>query len=76
MIDQLFKLIFQILESLFGFIFEFFEVLISGIPRKNKGYTAEFAPVSSLFSKHHNGFCLTGKKNLSVKLSYQNALVI
>src|SRR6185436_12201076 len=76
MIDQLFKLFFQVIDSIFGFVFESVEVLISGIPTKKKGYSAEFAPVSSLFSKGYHGFCLTGKKNLSVKLSYQNALVI
>jgi type IV secretion system protein VirD4 len=76
MIDQLFKLFFQVIDSIFKFVFESFEVLFSGIPKKKKGYNAEFAPVSSLFSKRHYGFCLTGKKNLSVKLSYQNALVV
>jgi len=76
MIDQIFKLLFQFLESIFGFVFEFFEVLISGIPIKNKKYSAEFAPVSTLFSRSYHGFCLTGRKNLSVKHSYQNALII
>lgn len=76
MIDQLFKLLMQAIESLFGFLFEFFEVFISGIPKKNKKFSADFASPSSLFSRSFKGFCLTGRKNLSLKHSYQNALII
>jgi type IV secretory pathway TraG/TraD family ATPase VirD4 len=76
MIDQIFKLLIQGLEAVFGFVFEFFEVLISGIPKKNKEYKAEFVPVGTLFSRWDNGFCLTGRKCLSIKHSYQNALII
>lgn len=72
----MFSAIIELLESLFKFIFEFFEVLISGIPKKNKGYTAEFISVGNILSSSQYGFCLTGRRNLSVKDSYQNALII
>ncbi|HLG35755.1 MAG TPA: type IV secretory system conjugative DNA transfer family protein, partial [Bacteroidia bacterium] len=75
-IEQLFSLLIEILEGIFRFTFEFLEVLISGIPKKSKGYNAEFANAATLLSRRQYGFCLTGKRNLSVKDSYQNALVI
>ena len=76
LIEQLFKLIFQLFEAAIKFAFEFFAMIISGIPKKNKGYKAEFASASVLLSSRQKGFCLTGRRNLSVKDSYQNALVI
>src|SRR5258706_1656669 len=75
-IQQLFSLVIEILEIIFKGAFEFLEVVISGIPKKSKGYNAEFASASVLLSRKQYGFCLTGKRNLSVKDSYQNALVI
>ncbi|MBK5286583.1 MAG: type IV secretory system conjugative DNA transfer family protein, partial [Bacteroidia bacterium] len=75
-IEQLFSLLIEMLEGIFRFTFEFFEVLFSGIPKKSKGYNAEFASAGILLSRREYGFCLTGKRNLSVKDSYQNALVI
>lgn len=76
MIDQFFKLIFFLLEAALGFVFEFFEVLISGIPKKNKDYKAEFISPGTLLSSSERGFCLTGSRNLSVKNSFQNSLII
>jgi type IV secretion system protein VirD4 len=75
-IEQLFSLLIEILEGIFKGAFEFLEVVISGIPKKSKGYKAEFASPATLLSRRQHGFCLTGKRNLSVKDSYQNALVI
>ncbi len=75
-IEQIFKLFFSLFEAAFTFLFEFLEVLFTGIPKKNKGYKAEFIPAWKLLSSLHKGFCLSGRKNLSVKGSYQNALVI
>jgi type IV secretion system protein VirD4 len=76
MIDEFFKLIFSLLEAAFGFVFEFFEVLISGVPKKSKEYKADFISPSVLLSSRYKGFCLTGRRNLSVKDSYQNAIII
>lgn len=75
-IIQLVEFSFTLLESALRFLFEFLEVVIKGIPKKNEGFHADFAPASALFSSSHKGFCLTGKSNLSVKLSYQNAMAI
>lgn len=76
LITQLVELVFHLLESVLRFVFEFAEVSISQIPKKNKGYKSEFAPAFTLLSSSHYGFCLTGKSNLSAKDSYQNALVV
>jgi type IV secretory pathway TraG/TraD family ATPase VirD4 len=75
-IQQLFSLLIEMLEGIFKFVFEFVEVFASGIPKRSKGYNAEFASAATLLSRRQYGFCLTGKRNLSVKDSYQNALVI
>ena len=75
-IEQLFLGIINILEASVKFVFEFIEVAISGIPKKNESYNAQFASAGILLSRRAYGFCLTGRRNLSVKHSYQNALII
>lgn len=76
LIEEIFKLIFKILEGLLGFAFEFLSMLFTNVPKKTTGYHADFAAASSLLSASHTGFSLTGKRNLSVKDSYTNALII
>jgi hypothetical protein len=75
-IEQLFILIFKILESLIKFIVELIKLAITGIPERKEGYSARFASPGMLLSFRNHGFCLTGRKNLSVKNSYQNSLII
>ncbi len=75
-LDEIFRALFKLLEETIRFLFELGEMLITGIPRKNKGYKADFTPAWNILSSRQAGFCLTGRKNLSVKDSYQNALVI
>jgi type IV secretion system protein VirD4 len=75
-IDEIFKALFKLIEEIFRFLFELGEMLITGIPKRNKEYKADFTPAWNILSSRHSGFCLTGRKNLSVKDSYQNALVI
>jgi type IV secretion system protein VirD4 len=75
-IEQLLKLIIELIETGFKFLFEFLEMLYTGIPKKKKAYDAEFASVRTILSRKEYGFCLTGNRNLSLKDSYQNALVI
>jgi type IV secretion system protein VirD4 len=75
-IEQLFNLIIQLLEAVFKFVFEFIEKLFSSVPKRNTAYKAEFASAATVLSSRKYGFCLTGRKNLSVKDSYQNAIVI
>lgn len=74
-IEQAFKLIMELLEATFGFIFEFLAELFTGIPRKNEGYKAEFVSPGTLLSSFNYGFCLTGRRNLTRKHSYQNAII-
>jgi len=75
-IEQFFILIFKLLESLFKCFFELMKFAFTALPKKKEGYNAEFAWSGTLLSHRHYGFCLTGKRNLSVKNSYQNAIVI
>lgn len=75
-IEDLFKLVITIIVTVFEFLFEFIGIAISGIPEKNKGYKAEFASSGELLSGWNLGFCLTGRRNMTIKHSYQNALVI
>jgi type IV secretion system protein VirD4 len=73
---KILELLFLIMESILKGMFELFEMIFSLISKKSKGYKADFAPVSSLLSSQYRGFCLTGSKNLTVKLSYQNAIIV
>src|ERR1035437_7488698 len=75
-IEQFLILIIKLLESLIKFIVELIKFAITGIPEKKQGYNAKFEWPGMLLSYRNSGFCLTGRKNLSVKNSYQNSLVI
>ena len=75
-IEQFFELFFQITGTVFQFLFEFFEMIFTGIPKKNKSYSADFAPAGTILSTWNYGFNLTGRKKMTVKNSYQNALII
>ncbi len=75
-IEQVLKLCAEIIEGIFTFAWENIAELITGIPKRKEEYTARFASVRTLLSKRNDGFCLTGRKNLSVRNSYQNALII
>ncbi|MFA6922885.1 MAG: type IV secretory system conjugative DNA transfer family protein [Bacteroidales bacterium] len=72
------KKIVKIFEIIFAVIFKIIDGVLGIFNYKEKGvYNAEFASSSKVFSFFSDyGFCLTGKKNLSVKDSYQNAIVI
>jgi type IV secretion system protein VirD4 len=73
---DLIEFIFRLIEGSIKFLFEFGETAISGIPKKGKDFTADFASQGTLLSSEYKGFCLTGRRNLSVKNSYQNAMVL
>lgn len=69
----------DIVEGLINLIIEIFKTIfeIFGISSKRKGsYNADFASQGTILSSYYKGFCLTGKKNLSIKNSYQNSLII
>ena len=74
MINKIFDITISIVESILKSIFELLEGIIRD-PKKNE-YQADFASERSLLSQWNYGFCLTGNKNLSVKNSFQNSLII
>ena len=73
-LESIFKIFFTIIEGIFNFIFECIEKLFNN--NRKKEYTAEFASQGSVISIYNYGFCLTGRRNLTLKNSYENALVI
>jgi type IV secretion system protein VirD4 len=75
-IEQLVVLVFQLIETLFKFVFEMLEKLYYDIPGRNKVYNASFVSERDILSIRNKGFCLTGRRCMSVKDSYQNALII
>jgi type IV secretion system protein VirD4 len=75
-IEQLFKFIIDIIEAAFKFSFDFIETTITGLGKRKTSYSADFANPATVLSRRQFGFCLTGRRSLSVKNSYQNALVI
>ena len=72
-ITQLFKLVFELLEGILKFFFETIELCFS---QKKKEYNSEFASQGILLSKYNYGFCLTGRRSLTCKDSYQNAMIV
>lgn len=57
-------------------LLENLEVLVRSQSPKKEGYEATFLPSREVLSSFNKGFCLTGIKSLTVKDSYQHALVI
>lgn len=72
-ITQLFTTLFELFEGILKFLFEAIELCFSN---KKKEYKAEFASQGLLLSRYNHGFCLTGRRNLSSKDSFQNALIV
>jgi type IV secretory pathway TraG/TraD family ATPase VirD4 len=70
--------IFGIAESFIGLVFDTGFDLFSALFSKGKKteYTADFIPAGELLSSFNYGFCLTGKKSLSIEHSFSNALVL
>ncbi|TND10174.1 MAG: TrsK protein [Bacteroidetes bacterium] len=76
LLEKFIELIVHLLEALFKLLAELFEMAVDRFSKKNKTYDAKFIRGSDLLSNRNIGFCLTGDTSLSVKNSYQNALVI
>lgn len=76
LIEQILKLLLDLIIAAFTFLFEFIEALVSGVPKRSRQYNAQFVTASTILSGNSLGFCLNGKNNLSVKRSYENALII
>ncbi|CAN5355227.1 hypothetical protein BH11BAC1_BH11BAC1_23070 [soil metagenome] len=75
-IEQILNLLLDLVIAAFTFLFEFVEQLVSGVPKRRRQFNAEFVSAGSLLSSSSFGFCLTGKSSLTVKDSYQNAIII
>lgn len=74
-IIEIITLIFGLLEGVFGLIFEAVEFVFQ-VAKRKKEYNSTFAPQGTLLSRYNYGFCLTGRRKLSKKDCYQNALVV
>lgn len=72
------KFLFEVVEGIFGAIIEGIFSLIEACFSKDRKteYTADFMPAGEVLSTYNKGFCLTGKRSLSIEASYMNALVI
>lgn len=71
----MFTLITQLLEGVFKLIFELLALVFS-IFSKKKGNNADFATEGSLLSRWNYGFSLTGRKQITLKDSYMNVLIV
>ncbi|MEO5644463.1 MAG: type IV secretory system conjugative DNA transfer family protein [Bacteroidia bacterium] len=71
----MFTLITQLFEGIFKLIFELLSLVFTSFSKK-QGYHADFATEGILLSRRYKGFCLTGRKSISVKDSYTNCLAI
>lgn len=72
------RFLFEIVEGIFGAVVEGFFALIAACfsSKKKTEYTADFLPAGEVLSTYNKGFCLTGRRSLTVEASYSNALVI
>jgi len=75
--DKLISAIFSGIIGMVGGIFEVFSGLVQELlhPKQKTDYTASFIPAGELCSVHNHGFCITGKKSLTISQSYSNASV-
>lgn len=72
-ITHLFKALFDLILGIFKLFFQGIELLTT---TKKKDYHAAFASQGTLLSRYNKGFCLTGRRSLSLKDSFQNALIV
>lgn len=71
-IDSILSILFSVFEMIFTGIAD---VCVSGSPgRRRESYNADFLSPSKLLSRTHTGFCVTGKKYISVEDSFSNAI--
>lgn len=74
-VEHIFEFFFTAIVGILNFIFDVLEEMV-GTEKKKHTYKAEFVSQRTLLSSNEYGFCLNGRHNLSVKNSYQNALII
>lgn len=75
-IEKLLELVISLIDSAFGLGAESLEMFISGVGKRKHAHTANFIPERDLLSRNETGFCLTGKRSLSAKNSFTNALIV
>jgi len=68
----------KVFPTFIGALEYIFKTLIDWLTgsKPSHKYEARFISEKSVLSKRHKGFCINGKYNLSLKDSYQNALII
>lgn len=76
LLATLLEIFFKIIEGIFKFGFNQLEILISGVGNRKESYDANFSPQRAVMSSNDYGFCLNGTKNLTVKNSFMNSLII
>jgi len=72
---QIIKLFSEVIVGIFEVLMEAFEFIFQ-LSKKKKEYNSSFAPQSILLSRRNHGFCITGRRNLTKKDCYQNAMII
>ena len=72
---QILTAVFELLTGILDFVFEGLEFAFQ-ISKKKKEYNSSFAPQGILLSRYNYGFNLTGRRKLSKKDCYQNALIV
>ena len=68
--------IFTISVEVLEFSFDLLIQLFADTPQKKKGYNAGFVSAGTLLSSFNYGFNLTGNRQLSVKKSFENSMVV
>ncbi len=74
LIKTLFDMAWSLLSAVIEGLFDLLKSLIS--PDRKTELTANFLPEAELLSSNNTGFCLTGKRSLSIAQSTKNALII
>ena len=74
-IIQILTAVIELLKGILDLLFESLEFVFQ-ISKKKKEYSSSFAPQGILLSRYNYGFNLTGRRKLSKKDCYQNALIV
>lgn len=75
-IEKLLEVIISLFEAGFGLLGETIETLISGVGKRKHAHTSNFISEREVLGRNNTGFCLTGRRSLSAKDSFSNAIVI
>ena len=74
-IFSIIKLIVLIIEGTIKLLFQLIVIFIKFLSGNDFSYKATFGLSGTFLSNGYEGYCLTGKKSLSVKNSYENVLI-